>query len=330
LLAVALAGGVASVFFKTAYRAFLPVLLEPDELMEGNAKLQGSEQVSNVAGPAAAGLLAEAAGVVTGVLANAFSFAVSVLCLFRLRVREPSPTAADQQRHLGHEILEGLRIVVRDPLLRVNTLFGCLSNLVLVGYQSVLVVFLVKVIGLSTGVTGVLLALASLGGVAGALLARRAAAAFGSARVVLYGRLLLTPAGLLIPFTSRGPRLALFVIGSVTIVAVIIAGNIIWSSWWQSYYPKQMLGRVSTSVQVFNYGAVPLGALLAGLIADHAGVHAALWVMLGGLVLSSFVLLAGPLPRLRDLPLPEPGNSSAGQRGGPTGRVSGTGAPAPH
>ena len=153
LLAVALADGFASVFFKTAYRAFLPVLLEPDDLMEGNAKLQGSEQVSNVAGPAAAGLLAETAGVVNGVLANAFSFAVSLLCLFRLRVREPSPTAAGQQRHLGHEIFEGLRIVVRDPLLRVNTLFGCLSNLVLVGYQSVLVVFLVKVIGLGTGVS---------------------------------------------------------------------------------------------------------------------------------------------------------------------------------
>jgi hypothetical protein len=61
---------------------------------------------------------------------------------------------------------------------------------------------------------------------------------------------------------------------------------------------------VSTSVQVFSFGVAPVGALLAGLIASHAGARVALWVMLGALPLSSLVLLAGPLPRLRDLPPP--------------------------
>jgi hypothetical protein len=60
-----------------------------------------------------------------------------------------------------------------------------------------------------------------------------------------------------------------------------------------------------------NYGAVPVEALLAGLIASHAGVRAALWIMLTGLVLSSLVLLAGPLPRLRDLPAAAPGDVPA-------------------
>jgi MFS family permease len=314
LLVVALAGGIVSVFFKTAYRAFLPAVLGAGDLLEGNAKLQGSEQVTNVIGPGAAGLIAEAAGAVSGTLADAISFAVSALCLSRLRVSEQRPTAA--RRHLRREIAEGLRIVVRDPLLRVNSLFGCLSNLVLVGYQSVLVVFLIRVVGLSAGVTGLLIALTSLGGVLGALVARRAAARFGTARVFLYGKLLLSPAGLLIPLTSRGAGLFLFVAGSVTIGAGIIAGNIVWSGWVQTYYPARLLGRVSTSSQVFNYGAIPLGAVLGGLIASRLGVRTALWVMLSGLVLASFVLLAGPLRRMRDLParagstaIPDPGRA---------------------
>lgn len=301
LLTVALVGGVGAVFFKTAYRAFIPALLKRDDLLEANAKLSGSEQVTNVAGPGMAGLLAQVAGAVTGVLANAVSFAVSALCLSRLDVREPGP-AEVRQRHLLREIGEGLRLVAGDPLLRANTLFGCLSNLVLAGYQAILVVFLVKVVGLSSGATGVMIALISLGGVSGAVLARWAATAFGSARAVFYGRLLLTPAGLLIPLTTRGAGLALFVLGSVTIDAVLIVGNIIWASWAQSYYPAQMRGRVSTSISVFAYGVAPVGALLAGLIASHAGARAALWVMLGVLALSSLVQLAGPLPRLRDLP----------------------------
>jgi MFS family permease len=300
LLAVALVAGAASVFFKTAYHAFMPAVLGPADLLEGNAKLQGSEQVANVAGPGAGGLIAQAAGSVCGVLANAVSFAVSAFCLSRLKVTEPEVTGPAQR--LRQDIAEGLAIVVRDPMLRVTTVFGCLANLVLVGYQAVLVVFLVTVVGLSPGVTGLLLALTSLGGVAGALLARRVAVRFGTARAVLFGKVLLSPAGLLIPLAGRGPGLALFVLGSVTVIAGIVAGNIIWSGWVQTYYPARLLGRVSTSVQVFNYGAIPAGALLAGLIASHLGVRATLWIMLGGLIASSLVLLLSPLPRLRDLP----------------------------
>jgi predicted MFS family arabinose efflux permease len=82
----------------------------------------------------------------------------------------------------------------------------------------------------------------------------------------------------------------------------IIAGNVIWAGWLQSYYPGKLLGRVSTSVQVFNYGSIPLGAVTAGTLASHLGVQAALWIMLSGLVLSVLVLLTSPLRHLRDLP----------------------------
>jgi len=89
LVAVSLISGVAAVFFKTAYRAFLPTLLKRDDLLEANSKLQASEQATNVAGPGVAGLLAQIAGAVTGVLANAVSFAISALCLSLIHVHEP-------------------------------------------------------------------------------------------------------------------------------------------------------------------------------------------------------------------------------------------------
>jgi MFS family permease len=300
LLVVALVGGVAAVFFQTAFRALLPSMLPSDDLLEGNAKIQGSEQVANVAGPGAAGLIAEAVGAVCGVLANAISFAVSAACLSSIRVREPERVV--KPRRLRHEIAEGIGIVVRDPLLRVNTVFGCLSNLTLVGYQAILVVFLVRVVGLSSGATGLLIALTSLGGVAGAFLARPAARWLGTARTTLLSKVVFVPAGLLIPLAAKGPGLALFVLGSVLVIGGIVAGNVVWSGWMQSYYPASLLGRISTSTQVVNYGSIPLGAMLGGVLASHLGVRTALWVMLGGLVASTLVLFTGPLPRLRDLP----------------------------
>jgi MFS family permease len=300
LLIVALVAGIATVFFLTAYRAFLPALLGPDDLLEGNAKLQGSEQVTHVAGPGLAGLIAQAVSPVGGIIADAVSFAVSAACLSRIRVPEPRPAAP--RRHLRREIAEGLAIVIRDPLLRVNTIFGGLSNFVLTGYQAVLIVFLVRVVGLSPGLAGAALAVSALGGVLGAFVARRVATRIGTARTVLFSKLGLAPFGLLIPLADRGPGLALFLLGSIVIIGGIVAGNVIWSGFVQSCYPAEILGRVSTSVQFFNYGAIPAGAVVAGLMASRLGVRPTLWIMLGGLVVSSWVLLLGPLPGLRDLP----------------------------
>ncbi|HEY1623605.1 MAG TPA: MFS transporter, partial [Streptosporangiaceae bacterium] len=101
------------------------------------------------------------------VLADAVSFAVSAICLARIRATEPLP-ARPEERRLRREIAEGLSIVRHDWLLSVQAVYGFLSNFMLVGYQAVLVVFLVRVVGLNAGTAGLLIALTSLGGVLGA------------------------------------------------------------------------------------------------------------------------------------------------------------------
>jgi MFS family permease len=301
LLVVALVCGGATVFFATAYRAFIPVLLEPSDLLEANTKLQGSEQVTRVAGPGTAGLIAQAVGPVGGVVVDVASFVVSALCLWRIRVEEPRSDAP--RRRLRQEIGEGLRFVAGEPLLRVIAVFGCVSNLLLTGYQAVIVVFLVRSVGLAAGTTGVLLATGSLGGVLGALAARRIAVRIGTARLVVWSKLVVMPFGLLIPLTHRGPGLAFFVVGSMLVVSGVVAGNVVWAGFSQAYYPAHIRGRISTSIQVVNYGAMPLGAVLAGLVARGLGTRPTLWIMLVGLTLSSALLLIGPMKSMRDLPV---------------------------
>jgi MFS family permease len=301
LLVVAAVGGVATVFFATAYKAFIPALLEPSDLMEANAKLQGAEQVTRVAGPGTAGLIAQAVGPVGGVLVDVASFVVSAMCLWRIRIDEPRHEAP--RRRLRQEIGEGLRFVAGEPLLRVIAVFGCASNLLLTGYQAVIVVFLVRSVGVAAGTTGVLLATGSLGGVIGALVARRIAARIGTARLVVWSKLVVMPFGLLIPLTHRGPALAFFVVGSLLVVGGVVVGNVVWSGFSQVYYPAHIRGRISTSIQVFNYGAIPVGAVLAGFLARGLGTRPTLWIMLVGLTLSSVLLLIGPMKSMRDLPV---------------------------
>ncbi len=87
LLAVALLGGAASVFFNTAQQAYLPSLVAGEQLVEGNAKLAGSTSAARLGGPGLAGLVAQALSVVTALLFNAASFLVSAACLLGIRHR---------------------------------------------------------------------------------------------------------------------------------------------------------------------------------------------------------------------------------------------------
>ena len=142
LLACALLGGCAAVFFQTSYQVFLPSLLDGDELAAANALMHGSQSAARVGGPGLAGLLASAVGAVAGVLLNAVSFLVSAACLLSLPEGKHRP-APRERASLRSEIAEGARFVARDPYLRILTIWGGLSNFALVGYQAVLIVFLV-------------------------------------------------------------------------------------------------------------------------------------------------------------------------------------------
>jgi MFS family permease len=307
LLAVALLTGTAKVFFATAYRAYLPSVVAPDDLVEGNAKLQGSESAVQVAGPGIAGLLAQAFGAAAGMLLDAASFVVSALCLRSIRAAEAC--RRPQRRRLRHEIADGMRFVAHDRYLRAYVAFGGAANLALTGYQSILVVFLVRDVGLGPGMVGWLIACGSLGGVLGAAVAPRLARALGSARALLLCKVGAAPFGLLIPLTAEGPRLALFAVGTGTVVAGVVGGNVISAGFMQRYCPPGLFGRVSTSMQVVNYGTIPFGALAAGAIAGAFGVRAALWIMLALFACAGGILLASPFATLRDLPT-RPGRSS--------------------
>jgi MFS family permease len=301
LLVVALLGGTAQVFFATAYRAYLRSVVEPDERVAANARLQGSESAAQVAGPGVAGLLTQVAGAVTGVLVDALTFAVSALCLWRIGDVE-QPPARTAERHLLSEVKQGLSFVLRDGYLRTFALFGGTSNLLLVGYQSILVTFLVREVRLSPGTVGVLLAAGQAGGVLGALVARRVASRVGTARFVLATKFVLGLGAMLLPLTTRGAGAAFLVAGIAVVAGSVVAGNVISAGFAQSYCPPELFGRISSSTQVVNLGAIPLGAVLGGTLASSFGLRTAMWVMTALLVPAATILLTGPLRHDRDLP----------------------------
>src|SRR5262249_29985310 len=163
-------------FFSTAYQVNLPALVSDAELVEGNAKLQGSASAAALGGRGLAGVTAQALGAAVALLCNAVSYLVSAACLLAIRSSAPRTASRHRPPGLRRDSAAGIRLVFADPSLRQLSLFGGLANFALDGYAAVIVVFLVRVAGLSAGPVGVLLAVPGVGGLTGALLTRRVSA----------------------------------------------------------------------------------------------------------------------------------------------------------
>jgi MFS family permease len=299
LLAAALLGGAAKVFFTLAYRAYLPALVGPDELLEANAKLQGSESATQVGGPGLAGLLAQAFGPVSGVLADAVSFGVSVVCVRAIKVREVVVPVA--RTPLRSQIAEGLRFVLQDRYLRTLMTFGAVSNLALTGYQAIQIVFLSRTLGAAPGLVGLVLAVAASGGVLGAALAGRLGARFGTARAFLLCEVFAAPMLLLGPLSGPGRGLALFVLAEFGVCAGVVASNVLTTTFRQQYCPPELFGRINSSASIVNYGTIPLAGVLGGVLGEVIGVRETLWVMSGVLIVALGML--APLAKERDFPV---------------------------
>jgi predicted MFS family arabinose efflux permease len=299
LVAVVLLAGAASVFFNSAYQVLLPGVVDEADLTEGNAKLLGSREVAQIGGPGLGGLLAQAAGPVTGLLADAVSFTVSFCCLTTMQ--PPRDRRSGGPRGPGG-VLDGLRFAWRDPYLRAMTAFSSLGNLALTGVDALLVVFLVRTVGLSSAAAGLVLASLGVGGVLGALLARPLGRRFGTARAMIFA----VPAGncfaLLLPLADKGPRLAFAGIAMTCVGSVVVISNVIVDSFMQTYVPPDILGRVISATWAAGFAMMPVGALLAGALATVLGVRGALWILTVLIAASGLLYLLTPMRHVRDLP----------------------------
>jgi len=306
LIAVTLIAGAASVFFRSAYQVLLPGIVGRADLAEGNAKLMGSREVAQIAGPGLGGALAQLAGPAVGLLADAMSFAVSFACLTAIRrPRDRRPPAA-RTSSLIQEARHGLRFLWRDPYLRVMASFSALANLALTGVDALIIVFLVRTIGLSAGAAGLVVAAFGIGGVAGALVARPLGRRFGTARALVIADAGGLPFALLLPLTHAGPGLAFAVIANMLVACGVVVSNVIAASFRQAYIPSRLLGRVSSVTMTVAFAAMPAGAVLAGLLATTVGIRTALWILTALISASGLLYLLTPIRRLRDLPPPQP------------------------
>lgn len=300
LYVVMFAVGVLTVLFDVAHQSYLPRLLPREELVGANAKLAANASVGALAGAGGGGYLVQLLTAPFVFVVDALSMVWSALWIRAVRHREP-PVPRAPDRHLGREIAEGLRFVAGHPLLRPIALYTVTVVLCQATGMGLSVVFLVRDIGLSAGMVGLLGTIGLLGALLAAGLARRIASRFGEVRTQLVGAAALGPAFLVQGFTTPGWGLTWWVASGFVSSFCIVLTNVVQATIRQTVCPPELLGRVGATMELTMWGAVPLGSLLGGVLGTVMGIRATL--LLSGAVacLGVVWLLAAPAARRTEI-----------------------------
>jgi MFS family permease len=294
--------GVFSVFFDVAHRSYLPDLITRDELVEGNTKIAVNQSGAAIAAPALGGLLVQWLGSPVTIAVDAASYLWSGLWLRGIRATErPRPQPA--QRHLLREIREGLRVVLRDPILRAFGAHSAGLSLFQSANMAISIVFLVRVVHLNAGIIGLLGTVGLLGAIAASATTRRLSDLIGSARLLwLVGGVVCGGGFLLYPLTAPGWRIWFDAAATFLCSTGIIVLNIVESSYQQAVCPPELLSRVNATTSFLVQGMAPAGSLLGGFAGAAFGLRPTLWIAGAGALASAGWLVFSPLRSMRDLP----------------------------
>jgi predicted MFS family arabinose efflux permease len=300
LYVVGFAAGTLTVFFDVSYQSYLPSLVERDQLQDGNSKLEVSRSAALVGGPGVGGVLVSTLAAPYAILADAASFVASALFLVRIRRRETKPTASATTRpRMRVEIAQGLRFVLRHPLLRPYMLFVATGNFFMTLLSSVFLVFAVRDLDLTAGTIGLIFSLGNIGSLLGALTATRVARKLGIGMALI----VVGAAGhfslLLIPLASGASAIPLLVISQVLVGFYILNWYVNAISLIQAITPEQLLGRTNASRRFVVWSVIPFGGLAGGALASAVGLREAIWVGAIGAAAAIVWLVFSPVRSIR-------------------------------
>ena len=308
LYAIALGGGLLSLFFDLAYQAFLPTIVPRERLVEGNAKLELSRTVAEIGGPGLAGGLIQLLTAPIAILLDACSYLGSALMIAWIRVKEPPPLRTDRPRRLLAEIREGLALVFGDERLRALVGGGALIGFFNAALEAVFVLYIARQLGVGPALLGAIFAAGSVGFLVGAFLPVRAARRVGMGPATAGGVALAGASDFLVPLAGAGGSLwgivALLTAAQFLFGIGVTVFNVNQSSLRQAIVPGHLMGRATATGRVLTSALIPLGALLGGLLGELIGLRATLVLAAVGELLAALWLWRSPLRALRELPGP--------------------------
>lgn len=294
IVAVALVEGALFILSSTAQTAVLPRVVPPEQLPTALSQNEARERGAYLAGQPLGGVLFDL-GRAVPFLADALSYVVSLVTVLLIRAdldEEPERAGGPLRR----EVLEGLAWLWRQHFLRAAALLVAASNALFTALVLVLIVR-ARDAGASASAIGVMLGLAGLGGLLGALVAPPFQRRFAGRTIVIGANwvwALVLPLMLLTssPYALGGLFAAMAFVGPLW--------NVVVGAYTYALVPGRLLGRVTSAETLVAYGAIPLGSLAAGFLLESVGGRGALLALAASML--AVALAASLAPAVRNAP----------------------------
>lgn len=305
VLVVAVAAQTIFVFFDAANLGALPALVPRRRLPSANSVVAGGSTVVEAVVPAAAGLLLVIISPASLLVLDAVTFIASAL-LIRGIVRPLSLPRTPGGQRSAAAIAEGVRFLLRHPMLRYMTVVGFLVAFSGGSLIGILVVWADRSLGIREGDwrLGLVFAAWGLGALAGSLLMPRLAYGLGGVRSIL-ACLPAATVGAALTSLSTMWLAGLAALAFWGAAYMIVAATSV--TLRQQVTPENLMGRVMTIGRMASFGSgFPLGALVVGLLAERIDAGYALLLCQLSIATASVVAWLSPLRRApHDVDMPE-------------------------
>ena len=271
LIALCLVGGIVTAFAQPAWQAILPEVLPMEELPRGMALYNLGFNIARVIGPAAAGAIIAASGIVGAYAANVLLFMIGAIVLASWR---HSPDRANRSTEpMLSALLTGARFVrenadLRRVLIRAPLFFLCFSS-----YWALLPLLAREQLHGSPSYYGALLGCLGAGAIIGAFIMPQLRARLGGGKLVRIGSLVSAATTMAFALTTSQQLAA---------IAAVIAGT----AWMtvvttfplaaQALLPNWVRARGMAFYLLAFYGSLSLGSVIWGQVAHATSLSAAL------------------------------------------------------
>jgi MFS family permease len=198
-------------------------------------------------------------------------------------------------------------MVFGDPALRDLAVSTAIFNMASAMIAAVFVLFATRDAGMDALGVGALFALANVGFLVGAIASEPLSRRWGIGPTILAAALLGALATVILPFAVGAVAAVMLFLGRFTGAVATPIHNVNALALQQGRTRLELQGRVNATFRLIDWGTVPLGALLGGVLGDRLGLREVLAVAAVLGVISAAWLIRSPLRRLTTVELAETG-----------------------
>jgi len=305
LCIVAFFVSAATLAFDIADQAYLPGLVGRPQILQANAVKETTDAATEIVGPPLGGLLVQTIGGPFTILIDAVSYLFSALFLRRITVAEARRPTPAQRPNLTREIKDGLGVLWHDSVLRpllyarfIRTFFGGLLG-------PFYVLYAVTTLHLTPFQLGLVVATGGVATLIGSAIVPRLVKLFPAGPGLIVAFTVKTIGYICVPLAGHAVGLSPWAGVAFLVAQQILADSstgffmVVERSLRQHRVPAELLARAGATTRLVNDAPIPFAALIGGVLAEHIGVHAVMWIAVIGYALSPVIAFFSEVRHLR-------------------------------